>query len=293
VFIDEIDAVGRQRGAGYGGGHDEREQTLNQLLVEMDGFSPNEGIIIMAATNRPDILDPALLRPGRFDRQISIDRPDLGGREAILNVHTRGKPLDETVDIRLVARRTPGFTGADLENLINEGALLAARRRKKRIGIEELEEAIDRIIGGGPQKKSRVISDKEKPVVAYHEAGHALLGKLLKHTDPPHKVTIIPQGPALGVTISLPTEDRYLVSRQEILDRVVQALGGRVAEQLVFGEITSGASNDLVENTELTQVVKRNTDLLDELHAHVTAIGERLGVSGGAFTPSADPPPTT
>ncbi len=253
VFIDEIDAVGRQRGAGYGGGHDEREQTLNQLLVEMDGFSPNEGIIIMAATNRPDVLDPALLRPGRFDRQINIDRPDLAGREAILNVHTRGKPLDEGVDVRLLARRTPGFTGADLENLINEGALLAARRRKKRITMEELEDAIDRIVGGGPQKRSRVISPKEKPVVAYHEAGHALLGKLLPHTDPPHKVTIIPQGPALGVTISLPTEDRYLISRQEILDRVVQALGGRAAEQLIFGEITSGASNDLEQVTKMVR----------------------------------------
>jgi len=253
VFIDEIDAVGRQRGAGYGGGHDEREQTLNQLLVEMDGFSTNEGIIIMAATNRPDVLDPALLRPGRFDRQINIDRPDLKGREAILTVHTRGKPLEESVDLNLLARRTPGFTGADLENMINEGALLAARRRKKRIGNDEFEEAIDRIIGGGPQKKSRVISDKEKPVVAYHEAGHALLGKLLPHADPPHKVTIIPQGPALGVTISLPTEDRYLVSRREILDRVVQALGGRAAEQLVFGEITSGASNDLEVVTKMVR----------------------------------------
>jgi cell division protease FtsH len=253
VFIDEIDAVGRQRGAGYGGGHDEREQTLNQLLVEMDGFSTNEGIIIMAATNRPDILDPALLRPGRFDRQISIDRPDLRGREAILAVHTRGKPLDDAVDLHLIARRTPGFTGADLENLVNEGALLAARRRKKRIGNEELEEAIDRIIAGGPQKKSRVISEKERPVVAYHEAGHALLGKLLPNADPPHKVSIIPQGPALGVTISLPTEDRYLISRQEILDRVVQALGGRAAEQLVFGEITSGASNDLEQVTKMVR----------------------------------------
>ena len=253
VFIDEIDAVGRQRGAGYGGGHDEREQTLNQLLVEMDGFSTNEGIIIMAATNRPDVLDPALLRPGRFDRQINIDRPDLKGREAILAVHTRGKPLEESVDLNILARRTPGFTGADLENMINEGALLAARRRKKRVGTEELEEAIDRIIGGGPQKKSRVISDKERPVVAYHEAGHALLGKLLPYTDPPHKVTIIPQGPALGVTISLPTEDRYLVSRREILDRVVQALGGRAAEDLIFGEITSGASNDLEVVTKLVR----------------------------------------
>jgi cell division protease FtsH len=253
VFIDEIDAVGRQRGAGYGGGHDEREQTLNQLLVEMDGFSTNEGIIIMAATNRPDILDPALLRPGRFDRQISIDRPDLKGREAILRVHTRHKPLEDNVDLHLIARRTPGFTGADLENLVNESALLAARRRKKKIGLEELEEAIDRIVGGGPQKKSRVISEKERPVVAYHEAGHALLGKLLPNTDPPHKVTIIPQGPALGVTISLPTEDRYLISRQEILDRVVQALGGRAAEQLVFGEITSGASNDLEQVTKMVR----------------------------------------
>ncbi len=253
VFIDEIDAVGRQRGAGYGGGHDEREQTLNQLLVEMDGFSTNEGIIIMAATNRPDVLDPALLRPGRFDRQVHIDRPDLRGREAILAVHTRGKPLEESIDLNLLARRTPGFTGADLENMVNEAALLAARRRKKRIGIAELEEAIDRIIGGGPQKKSRVISDKEKPVVAYHEAGHALLGKLLPNTDPPHKVTIIPQGPALGVTISLPTEDRYLVTRSEILDRVVQALGGRAAEQLVFGEITSGASNDLEVVTKMVR----------------------------------------
>ncbi len=253
VFIDEIDAVGRQRGAGYGGGHDEREQTLNQLLVEMDGFQANEGIIIMAATNRPDVLDPALLRPGRFDRQVSIDRPDLRGREAILGVHVRGKPLEDTVDLNVLARRTPGFTGADLENMINEGALLAARRRKKRISLDDLDEAIDRIIAGGPQKKSRVISSKERPVVAYHEAGHALLGKLLPHTDPPHKVTIIPQGPALGVTISLPTEDRYLVSRDEILDRVVQALGGRAAEEVVFGEITSGASNDLEQVTKMVR----------------------------------------
>ena len=253
VFIDEIDAVGRQRGAGYGGGHDEREQTLNQLLVEMDGFSPNEGIIIIAATNRPDVLDPALLRPGRFDRQIHIDRPDLRGREAILGVHTRGKPLDSAIDLNVLARRTPGFTGADIENMLNEGALLAARRRKKQVSMDELEEAVDRIIGGGPQKKSRVISEREKPVVAYHEAGHALLGLLLPNIDPPHKVTIIPQGPALGVTISLPTEDRYLVTRQEILDRLVQALGGRASEQLVFGEITSGASNDLEHATKMVR----------------------------------------
>jgi cell division protease FtsH len=253
VFIDEIDAVGRQRGAGYGGGHDEREQTLNQLLVEMDGFSPNEGIIIMAATNRPDVLDPALLRPGRFDRQIHIDRPDLRGREAILRVHTRGKPLEPSIDLNVLARRTPGFTGADIENMLNEGALLAARRRRKQVTMDDLEEAVDRIIGGGPQKKSRVISERERPVVAYHEAGHALLGKLLPNTDPPHKVTIIPQGPALGVTISLPTEDRYLITRQEILDRLVQALGGRAAEQLVFNEITSGASNDLEHATRMVR----------------------------------------
>ncbi|MDA8145351.1 MAG: ATP-dependent zinc metalloprotease FtsH [Thermaerobacter sp.] len=249
VFIDEIDAVGRMRGAGYGGGHDEREQTLNQLLVEMDGFGVNEGIIVMAATNRPDVLDPALLRPGRFDRQVVIHKPDLVGRKGILEVHSRGKPLDKDVDLEVLARRTPGFTGADLANLMNEAALLTARRRKKRIGMPELEEAIERVIAG-PEKKSRVISEKEKRVVAYHEAAHALVGKLLPHTDPVHKLSIIPRGMAMGYTLSLPVEDRYLITKDEILDRVTMALGGRAAEDLVFGDITSGAYDDLERATK-------------------------------------------
>lgn len=253
VFIDEIDAVGRQRGAGYGGGHDEREQTLNQLLVEMDGFAPNEGIIVMAATNRPDVLDPALLRPGRFDRQIVVDRPDVKGREAILKVHMRNKPIAPDVDPVVLARRTPGFTGADLENMVNEAALLAARRQQKAITMEVLEEAIDRIVAGGPARKSRVISEKEKEIVAYHEAGHALVGKLLPDMDPIHKVTIIPRGPALGVTMQLPIEDRYLITRQEVLNQVTYALGGRAAEELVFGEVTSGASNDMERATQLVR----------------------------------------
>jgi len=265
VFIDEIDAVGRQRGAGYGGGHDEREQTLNQLLVEMDGFAANEGIIIMAATNRPDVLDPALLRPGRFDRQVVIDRPDLNGREAILKVHSRGKPLDEDVDLNVLARRTPGFTGADIENMVNEAALLSARNRKKKIGMEEMEQAIDRIIGGGPEKKSRIISDKEKKVVAYHESGHALIAKLLPNVDPLHKVSIIPRGMGLGVTITMPIEDRYLISKQEILDRITMTLGGRAAEELIFGEITSGAANDLEQVTKMARRMITEFGMSDEL----------------------------
>ncbi len=265
VFIDEIDAVGRQRGAGYGGGHDEREQTLNQLLVEMDGFAANEGIIIMAATNRPDVLDPALLRPGRFDRQVVIDRPDLVGREAILRVHTRNKPLDEDADLNVLARRTPGFTGADLENMVNEAALLSARKRKKKIAMDELEQAIDRIVGGGPEKKSRIISEKEKKVVAYHESGHAILAKLLPNVDPLHKVSIIPRGMGLGVTITMPIEDRYLISKNEILDRITMTLGGRAAEELVFGEVTSGAANDFEQTTKMARRMITEFGMSEEL----------------------------
>ncbi|MDD4321293.1 MAG: ATP-dependent zinc metalloprotease FtsH [Acidaminococcaceae bacterium] len=252
VFIDEIDAVGRQRGAGLGGGHDEREQTLNQLLVEMDGFGANEGIIMIAATNRPDILDPALLRPGRFDRQIVVDRPDIKGRQEILKVHVKGKPVDKDVDLGVLARRTPGFTGADLSNLVNEGALLAARRDKKTITMNEMEEAAERVMMG-PERKSRVISDNEKKLTAYHEGGHTLVGMLLDHTDPVHKVTIIPRGRAGGYTLSLPREDRYYATRSELLDELKLLLGGRVAESLVLHEISSGASNDLQRATELAR----------------------------------------
>jgi cell division protease FtsH len=252
VFIDEIDAVGRQRGAGLGGGHDEREQTLNQLLVEMDGFGVNEGIIIIAATNRPDILDPALLRPGRFDRQIVVDKPDVKGRHEILKVHTRGKPLTKGINLEVLARRTPGFTGADLSNLVNEAALLAARRNKKRIEMGELEEAVERVVAG-PERKSKVISDKEKKLTAYHEAGHALVGMLLTHTDPVHKVSIIPRGRAGGYTLMLPKEDRYYATRSELLDQLKTLLGGRVAEALVLGEISTGAQNDLERATDLVR----------------------------------------
>lgn len=265
VFIDEIDAVGRQRGAGYGGGHDEREQTLNQLLVEMDGFGANEGIIIMAATNRPDVLDPALLRPGRFDRQIVIDRPDLKGRTAIFKVHAKGKPLEVDVDLDVLAKRTPGFTGADIANLMNEAALLAARRRKKKITHEDLEDAIDRVMAGGPEKKSRVISDKEKRVTAWHEAGHAVVGHMLAYMDPLHKITIIPRGRAMGYTMFLPVEDRYNISKSEILDRMAMALGGRAAEEITFGEITSGAYDDLERTTGMARRMVTEWGMSDKL----------------------------
>ncbi len=254
IFIDEIDAVGRQRGAGLGGGHDEREQTLNQLLVEMDGFGANEGIIIVAATNRPDILDPALLRPGRFDRQITVDRPDVKGREAVLKVHARNKPLNKDVRLGTIAKRTTGFTGADLENLLNEAALLAARRNKKDIAMQEVDEAIDRVIVG-TEKKSRVISDREKRIVAYHEAGHTIAGFFLEHADTVHKVTIIPRGRAGGYVIMLPKEDRMLVTKQELLDKVTGLLAGRAAEEIFIGEIGTGAYSDFKSATSIVRAM--------------------------------------
>lgn len=264
IFIDEIDAVGRMRGAGYGGGHDEREQTLNQLLVEMDGFGPNEGIIVIAATNRPDVLDPALLRPGRFDRQVVVHRPDVKGRHAILKVHTRGKPLDADVDLETIARRTPGYTGADLANLANEAALLAARAHERTIHMADFEEAAERVMAG-PQKKTRVISPKEKRAVAFHESGHTLVGMLVEHGDPVHKVTIIPRGMAMGYTLPLPEEDRYLVTRSQILDQVAMALGGRAAEELVFGEVSTGAQNDLEKSTAMVRQMITEYGMSDEL----------------------------
>jgi len=264
VFIDEIDAVGRQRGAGLGGGHDEREQTLNQLLVEMDGFDVNEGIIIIAATNRPDILDPALLRPGRFDREITVGLPDVVGREEILKVHTRNKPLSDEVDLKVVARGTPGFTGADLENIVNEAALLTARVSRKRVGMKEMEEAVERVVAG-TQKKSRVISPFEKKIVAYHEAGHALVGYMLPHTDPVHKVSIIPRGRAGGYTLMFPEEDRYYMTRSELLDRVSTLLGGRVAEKLVLNDISTGAQNDLERATSIVRQMIMEYGMSDAL----------------------------
>lgn len=252
VFLDEIDAVGRQRGAGLGGSHDEREQTLNQLLVEMDGFDSDTNIIVMAATNRPDILDPALLRPGRFDRRIVIDRPDVKGRLAILKVHTRGKPLAPDVDLEAIARSTPGFVGADLENLVNEAAILAARKGKDKITQRELEEAIERVVAG-PQRKSRVISEDEKRIIAYHEAGHAVVMQALPEADPVHKISIIPRGMAGGYTMAFPEEDHMLVSRRKLFAQLVSLLGGRAAEELVFDDITSGAANDLEQVTQLAR----------------------------------------
>ena len=254
IFIDEIDAVGRQRGAGLGGGHDEREQTLNQLLVEMDGFDETTNIIVIAATNRPDILDNALLRPGRFDRQIVINRPDILGREQILQVHAKNKPLAEEVDLKILAKRTPGFTGADLQNLLNEAALLAARHNKTRIYMDDLEEAIDKVMAG-PEKKSRIISDEEKENTAYHEVGHALLAKLLKNCDPLHKVSIIPRGMALGLTMVLPEKDHLTLKKVQLLDKIAMTLGGRVAEEIIYGKefITTGASNDLEKVTQMAR----------------------------------------
>ena len=275
VFVDEIDAVGRQRGAGLGGSHDEREQTLNQLLVEMDGFNTDTNIIIMAATNRPDILDPALMRPGRFDRRVILDRPDMRGREAILKVHVKGKPLSPNTDLTVVARSTPGFVGADLENLVNEAAILAARRNKKVIEQPELEEAIERVIAG-PERRSRLISEEEKTVIAYHEAGHAVLAHVLPNTDPVHKVTIVSRGMAGGYTMAIPQEDRVLISRSKILDDLIFTLGGRAAEEIVFNDITSGAANDLERVTHMARSMVTRLGMSSELGPMVYGKKEEL-----------------
>ncbi len=264
IFVDEIDAVGRHRGSGMGGGHDEREQTLNQLLVEMDGFDARTGVILIAATNRPDILDPALLRPGRFDRQIVVDRPDLEGRRAILNVHAKGKPLGPDIEIDVLARRTPGFTGADLANLMNEAALLTARRGSTTIGMSEMEEAIDRVMAG-PERKSRVMNDREKKIIAYHEAGHALVGHVLPNTDPIHKVSIVARGRALGWTLALPIEDKHMQSRSELRDELAMLLGGRTAEELVFGDPTTGAQNDIERATTIARSMVTEFGMTDAI----------------------------
>src|SRR4051794_18916136 len=264
VFVDEIDAVGRQRGAGLGGSHDEREQTLNQILVEMDGFDTNTNVIVVAATNRPDVLDPALLRPGRFDRQVILDRPDMKGRVEILKVHTKGKPLDKGVDVEGVARQSPGFSGADLANLVNEAAILSARRNKKVIGMSEFQEALERIVAG-PERKSRVISDAEKAIIAYHEGGHAVVQRILPKCDPVAKVTIISRGMALGYTMALPTEDRYLQSKTEFEDKIAGLLGGNVSERLIFGDTTTGASNDIEKATDLARRMVTEFGMSDKL----------------------------
>jgi len=287
IFIDEIDAVGRHRGAGLGGGHDEREQTLNQLLVEMDGFEANESIIIMAATNRPDILDPALLRPGRFDRQIVVDRPDREGRKAILAVHAKGKPIAPGVDMDNLAAQTPGFTGADLANLVNEAALLAARRGKKLIGMAELEEGIMRVLAG-PEKKTRIISEKEKAITAYHEMGHALVGHFLEFTDPVHKISVVSRGQALGFTISLPTEDKFLTTRQELMDTLSMTLGGRAAEEVVFGEITTGAANDLEKATATAKQMIMRYGMSEELGPRTLGHDQSMPFLGREFQQQAD-----
>ncbi|MCS6802335.1 MAG: ATP-dependent zinc metalloprotease FtsH [Dehalococcoidia bacterium] len=275
VFVDEIDAVGRQRGAGLGSSHDEREQTLNQILVEMDGFDTNTNVIVIASTNRPDILDPALLRPGRFDRQVVLDRPDINGRKQILEVHARGKPFDRTVNLETIAKQTPGFSGADLANLLNEAAILAARRNKKLIGMDELEEAIDRVVAG-PERKSRVITDREKEVTAYHEAGHALVGHLLPNADPVHKISIVSRGMMGGYTRFLPEEDRHLWSKSQFLDQLAVAFGGRAAEAVVFGEITTGAENDIKQATSIARAMVTEYGMSERLGARTFGRREEL-----------------
>ena len=268
IFIDDIDAVGRQRGAGLGGGHDEREQTLNQLLVEMDGFEDNSAVILIAATNRPDILDPALLRPGRFDRRVTVDRPDVSGRQKILGVHAANKPLASDVDLERIAKITPGFTGADLANLMNESALLAARRRKEKVGRDEVEEAMERVMAG-PERKSRVMSQKEREVIAFHESGHALVGHVLENSDPIHKISIIARGQALGYTMQVPEQDHFLSSRDEMLDQIAVLLGGRTAEELFCGDITTGASNDLERATKIAREMVTRYGMSEELGTQV------------------------
>ena len=287
IFVDEIDAVGRHRGAGLGGGHDEREQTLNQLLVEMDGFEMKDNIILIAATNRPDILDPALLRPGRFDRQIVVDRPDRSGRKAILEVHTRGKPISKEIDLDALAAQTPGFTGADLANLVNEAALLSARYGKKVIEMNELEEGIMRVLAG-PEKKSRLISEKEKAITAYHEMGHALVGHFLEYTDPVHKISVVSRGAALGFTISLPTEDKFLTTKGELMDTLSMTLGGRAAEEVVFGEITTGAANDIEKATATAKQMIMRYGMSEELGPRALGHDQSMPFLGREFQQQAD-----
>jgi cell division protease FtsH len=287
IFVDEIDAVGRHRGAGLGGGHDEREQTLNQLLVEMDGFEMKDNIILIAATNRPDILDPALLRPGRFDRQVVVDRPDRAGRRQILEVHTRGKPIAKDIDLDALAAQTPGFTGADLANLVNEAALLAARHGKKVVGMTELEEGIMRVLAG-PEKKSRLISEKEKAITAYHEMGHALVGHYLPNTDPVHKVSVVSRGQALGFTISLPTEDKFLTTKNELMDNLAMTLGGRAAEEVVFGEITTGAANDIEKATSIAKQMIMRYGMSEELGPRALGHNQALPFLGREFAQEPD-----
>jgi cell division protease FtsH len=287
VFVDEIDAVGRHRGAGLGGGHDEREQTLNQILVEMDGFDTSTNVIVIAATNRPDILDPALLRPGRFDRRVVLDSPDINGRVAVLKVHITGKPLAENVDLEALARQTPGFSGADLANLVNEAAILAARRQKKEIGIEELMESVDRVTMG-PERRTRVISPHEKEIVAYHEGGHALVGHLLEHADPVQKISVISRGMAAGYTKSMPTEDRMFYSRPQLMDRITMALGGRVAEEVTFGEITTGASNDLEQVTGMARAMVTRYGMSEKLLPRTFGKREEMVFLGREITEQRD-----
>ena len=287
IFVDEIDAVGRHRGAGMGGGHDEREQTLNQLLVEMDGFEMKDNIILIAATNRPDILDPALLRPGRFDRQIVVDRPDRAGRKTILDVHSRGKPLSKEIDLDALAAQTPGFTGADLANLVNEAALLAARAGKKIIEMHELEEGIMRVLAG-PEKKSRLISDKEKAITAYHEMGHALVGHFLPNTDPVHKVSIVSRGQALGFTLSLPTEDKFLTTKSELMDNLAMTLGGRAAEEVVFNEVTTGAANDIEKATSVAKQMIMRYGMSEELGPRTLGHNQAQPFLGREFSQESD-----